>query len=196
MSCTSIDLKAYALGELDGRDKREAAAHVHGCGECRTELEGLRLTHMALMSLRDEEPPRRIAFVSDKVFEPKWWQRMWQSAPAMGFASAMVLSGAILAHAWTRPAPVVHGAAAVDTAAIEQRVEARLNERLRVTVDRAVADVRRADEQKMTQLLAVSQRNYDLQRRADLAAMRGDIEMLGKINSRLYVAAANIEERP
>jgi hypothetical protein len=196
MSCTSIDLKAYALGELDDRGTREAAAHVHACSACRDELERLRLTHMALLSLRDEEPPRRIAFVSDKIFEPKWWQRIWQSAPAMGFASAALLSCAILVHAYTRPAPVVHTAQAVDAAAIEQRVEARLNERLNAELTRAVADVRRADEQKMTELLAATQKDYQLQRRADLAMLRGDMEMDRKMNSRLYTAAANIEERP
>jgi|SRR5579884_13013 len=196
MSCTSIDLKAYALGELDDRGTREAAAHVHTCNECRDELERLRLTHMALLSLRDEEPPRRIAFVSDRIFEPKWWQRMWQSAPAMGLASAALLSCAILVHAYTRPAPVVHTAPVADAAAIERRVEARLNERLSADLARAVADVRRADEQKMTQLLAATQRDNQLQRRADLAMLRSDMEMVGKMNTRLYTAVANIEERP
>lgn len=193
MSCTSIDLKAYALGELDDRATRDAAAHVHHCGECSDELERLRLTHSALLSLRDEEPPRRLAFVSDKIFEPKWWQRMWQSAPAMGFASAMVLSAAILVHAYTRPAPIVQQRpATVDTAAIEQQVETRLSARL----TEAVASVRRADEQKMTELLAVAQRNSELQRRGDLALIRSEMEMVGKMNSRLYVAASNIQERP
>src|SRR5438128_2082030 len=139
MSCSSIDLKAYALGELDDRGTRDAAAHVHACMECRDELERLRLTHMALLSLRDEEPPQRIAFVSAKIFEPRWWQRMWQSAPVMGFASALVLSCAILVHAYTRPAPVVHTAATVDAAAIEQRVEARLNQRVNAALAQAVS---------------------------------------------------------
>ncbi|HZU26659.1 MAG TPA: hypothetical protein VFA04_14130 [Bryobacteraceae bacterium] len=151
---------------------------------------------MALLSLRDEEPPRRIAFVSDRIFEPKWWQRMWQSAPAMGLASAALLSCAILVHAYTRPAPVVHTAPVADAAAIERRVEARLNERLSADLARAVADVRRADEQKMTQLLAATQRDNQLQRRADLAMLRSDMEMVGKMNTRLYTAVANIEERP
>ena len=34
----------------------------------------VRLTLDALSTLREEEVPRRIAFVSDKVFEPRWWQ--------------------------------------------------------------------------------------------------------------------------
>ena len=31
----------------------------------------------ALSTLREEEIPRRIAFVSDKVFEPRWWQKLF-----------------------------------------------------------------------------------------------------------------------
>src|SRR5579884_3143866 len=156
MSCSSIDLKAYALGELDDRGTRDAAAHVHTCNECREELERLRLTHMALLSLRDEEPPRRIAFVSDPVFEPKWWQRMWRSGPAMGFASAAMLSCAILLNAFSRPAPVTVVKApvpTVDTAAIEQRIESRVNHRLSAAVAQAVLQVKSADEQKMARVV-------------------------------------------
>ena len=44
-----------------------------------------------MLSLPDEEIPQRIAFVSDRVFEPSWWQTVWRSGPAMGFASAVLL---------------------------------------------------------------------------------------------------------
>jgi hypothetical protein len=43
--------------------------------------------------------PRRIAFVSDKVFEPRWWQRVFSP----NFAAACVIAGAILVHAFARP---------------------------------------------------------------------------------------------
>ena len=76
--------------------------HVRGCQSCREELDRLNLTRSALASLEDEEIPRRIAFVSDRVFEPRWWQTMWHSGPVMGFASAAVLAAAILVHGFER----------------------------------------------------------------------------------------------
>ena len=196
MSCSSIDVKGYALGELDERSSREAAAHVHACNECRCELERLKLTQTALLSIREEEPLRRLAFVSDKVFEPRWWQRMWRSAPAMGFASAALLSCAILVHAYTRPAVVAQKTAVVDTAGIERQVEARLDARLNAAVAEAVVLVRREGEQKTVETVAAAEQRFELQRRADLATFTDNLEMIRKQNSRLFVAANNIEERP
>jgi|SRR5581483_12445269 len=200
MSCSGIDLKAYALGELDQREARDAAAHARTCAECGAELERLQLTQRALLSLREEEPARRIAFVSDKVFEPSWWQRIWRPAPAMAFASALVLAGAILVHAWAMHPVVARQAPAVDTAAIEQRIEAkvnaRVNDRIGAAVIQAVAEARRADQQKMTQLLAASEQKYEFQRKADLATFADNMEMLQKQNTRLYTASANIEDHP
>ena len=74
MGCSSVDLKAYLLGELDRREKSGVEQHVVACGLCREELDALRSTHAALLSLPEQEVPQRIAFVSDKVFEPHWWQ--------------------------------------------------------------------------------------------------------------------------
>jgi len=193
MSCSAIDLKAYALGELDEPGTREAASHVHTCSECRNEYERLRLTETALRSLREEEPLRRLAFVSDKVFEPRWWQRIWHSAPAMGFASALLLSCAILAHAWARPRVLVQKYAPVDTAAIERQVEARVDARLNAAVTKAVVEVQRENEQKTAALLASVERRHELERRADLAAFADNMELFKKENNRLYMAAANVE---
>jgi hypothetical protein len=93
------------------------------------ERERLANTVAALQAVPDEEPPRRIAFVSDKVFEPKWWQKF----PAWGFASACALAAAILAHGYlarpvtrviTAQAPAV--SAPVDVKALEVQFEQRL----------------------------------------------------------------------
>ena len=105
MSCSSpspgVDWKAYALGELDSKDRALAEAHAATCSECRHELATIRLTLDSLSTLREEEVPRRIAFVSDKVFEPRWWQSFLRPS----FAGACVIALAILAHGWMRPAP-------------------------------------------------------------------------------------------
>ena len=95
MTCENFDWKAYALGELSPTDKREAESHASACPNCRTEIASLRLTLDAMATLKDEEVPHRIAFVSDKVFEPRWWQTLWNPT----FAAAALVAVAILAHA-------------------------------------------------------------------------------------------------
>jgi anti-sigma factor RsiW len=123
MSCEKYDWKAYALGELTGADAREAEGHTATCEGCREEMAHVRLTLDTLSALREEEVPRRIAFVSDKVFEPKWWQAFLKPS----FAAACVIAAAILAHGFMmRPA-------AADDAAIQARVDQ--------AVTKAVADV-------------------------------------------------------
>ena len=115
MGCSPYDLRDYFFGELSHEEHKAVDRHVASCAACREELENLRLTQSTLLSVREEEPPRRIAFVSDPVFEPSWWQRLWRSGPALGFASAAMLSAAILVHAFVPRPPAI---AAPVTAAI------------------------------------------------------------------------------
>ena len=70
MSCSPFDLRDYFLKELTDPQQRQVEAHVKNLPACREEMERLRMTEAALFSLRDEEIPQRIAFVSDKIFEP------------------------------------------------------------------------------------------------------------------------------
>jgi anti-sigma factor RsiW len=197
MTCSSIDLKAYVLGELPETERGLVAGHVRECASCGEELERLNLTHLALVSLRDEEAPRRIAFVSDKVFEPRWWRRIWQSGPAMGFASAAVLACAILAHGvltqgMTRPA-------AVDTAAVERRVSAEVNERLNAAVaqavNKAVSDAEATRKQESAALLADAEQKYEFQRRADLAEVAANLDIIRKEQARMFMASTGLEMR-
>jgi len=130
MSCERYDWKAYALGELAGNERREAEAHTATCEGCRDELGQMRLMLGTLGALREEEVPRRIAFVSDKVFEPRWWQAFWRPS----FAAACVIAAAILVHGYMmRPVvPVVNDAeiqAAVNRAVadVEQRNQEAVN---------------------------------------------------------------------
>ena len=86
------DWKAYLLGELGPEDRRQHEECAAACTDCRDELATLRVTLDALSTLREEEVPRRIAFVSDKVFEPRWTQRMWQSFLRPSFAAGAVIA--------------------------------------------------------------------------------------------------------
>jgi anti-sigma factor RsiW len=152
MSCSPYDLKDYAFGEL-GREERLAMdQHIAACAGCRDEVSALELTRTALLSVTDEEPPRRIAFVSDKVFEPRWWQKIWNSGPQLGFASACVLAGAIVLHGFApRQAPAQ--AQAPPVVAIDQaRIEAEVGRRVDDAVMKAVAA---AEERHATKLLDI-----------------------------------------
>jgi anti-sigma factor RsiW len=123
------DWKAYVLRELDSDAARQAEAHLATCSICHEEVATLRLTLDTLSTLREEEIPRRIAFVSDKVFEPRWWQRVFSPT----FAAAALVAAAILVHGAMRP-----GQAQVDAAvttavnkAVSQ-VEARHTQEMQV----------------------------------------------------------------
>jgi hypothetical protein len=178
MSC-SIDLKAYALDEVTRQERGIVEDHVRGCQSCREELDRLNLTRSALALLEDEEIPRRIAFVSDRVFEPRWWQTMWRSGPVMGFASAVVLAAAILVHGFqARPA-------AVDAAQIEKQVESQMNARVQAAVSQAQAK-QSADFAKV---LDATERRFETQRQADLASFQQVDEYYHQKMARLEIAS-------
>ena len=115
------DWKAYVLRELGQDAHRQAEAHLATCSICHEEVATLRLTLDTLSTLREEEIPRRIAFVSDKVFEPRWWQRVFSPT----FAAGALVAVAILIHGSLRP-----GQAQVDAAITKAvaQVEARHTE--------------------------------------------------------------------
>jgi anti-sigma factor RsiW len=154
MSCSPFDLREYFLKELPDSGQREVDAHLRNCQSCREELERLRLTEAALFSLRDEEIPQRIAFVSDKIFEPspwrRWWGAFWGSSARLAFASAGMLSVAILVFA-LRPAgqiAVVPGAPrTVQTAAVsDSEIQARIDAAVAKAV--GLAEVRQMEKTK------------------------------------------------
>ena len=160
MSCSPFDLRDYFLKELTDPEKRQIELHVKGCAPCREELDRLRHTETALFSLREEEIPQRIAFVSDKIFEPSPWRRAWNgfwgSTARLGFASAALLSAAIVVFALTRPAPapavpVLTQTPAVSAAEIQQRIQSAVDQAVAVTearlekkMEQQNADVRQA----------------------------------------------------
>ena len=130
MSCESYDWKAYALGELSAKDRRDAEAHAGTCPVCRGQVAEERLMLDALSTLREEEIPRRIAFVSDKVFEPRWWQSFLRPS----FAAGVLIAGAILVHAFVRPPS--------DEAGLQARI------------DRAVTQMEQRDARQMEAVTA------------------------------------------
>ena len=161
MNCSPFDLRDYFLKELTEPQRRQVEAHVQSCQGCREELEQLRFTGLALSSLRDEEVPQRIAFVSDPVFPRSRWAAFWGSPARVGFAGAAMLSLAILTFsvAVTR-AP--HGAFSpsgfYSRAEVDQRIQ------------QAVAAAESRQEQKTTQLVHELVDRVDSERNSRLIA--------------------------
>jgi hypothetical protein len=194
MSCSTFDLKAYFLGELPEGERRVVEGHLADCQDCQEELDRLRLTETALLTVRDEEIPQRIAFVSDKVFEPRWWQALWNSGPRLAFASAAMLSMAILVYTFVRPAPSI-APAPVDTARIEALVQQEVGQRLEAAIAKAVAETEARQESKTAELVAAVEKRFELERKADLLAMQENFEVLQKRANVFLSASAELGGR-
>ncbi|MCC7176629.1 MAG: zf-HC2 domain-containing protein [Bryobacterales bacterium] len=136
MNCSEFDLKAYLLGEAGRAERSGVEDHLKGCPACREELERLRLTAAALAAVPEEEIPYRIAFVSDKIFEPKGWNWLWNSAPRLGFVSAAVLAAALLVHALARPATPP-----ADMTAMEERIRQQVVSRIEADLVPVIEDL-------------------------------------------------------
>jgi anti-sigma factor RsiW len=190
MSCSPFDLTDYFLKELDEPERRQVEAHVKSCIHCRQELDRLRVTQTALFALREEEVPQRIAFVSDKIFEPSPWRRAWESfwgsTARLGFASAAMLSTALVVFALTRPAPApsvaLHPSApAITPAEFRQQVQAAVTEAVAASearqekkFERRIADMR--------QLVQWAEMDSDLSLRQEMAVRRSSYEQTQAAN--------------
>jgi hypothetical protein len=156
MGCTEIDVRDYFFGELP-----EAEGHITACADCTAALGQLRATRTALLTLREEEPPQRIGFVSDKIFQPspvrRFFASFWLSGARLGFASAAMLSVALLVFS-IRPQPpkVVQVAA--------QQVD------VNAVVAKAVSAAMLEQEKKTHLLLEAADRKH--QEKEDALALR------------------------
>ena len=183
MSCSPFDLRDYLLDELAPPDRRQLEKHVDACSGCREELDRLQVTRAAVRSLPEEEIPQRIAFVSDRVFEPSPWRRaaraFWSSSARLGFVSAAMLSCALVVTALYRPAPAPAGPAPVSQAQ-SARVEADFERRLQDAVRTAVAESEARQAEKTARLIqAFEKRNY-IDRQGLLIAVSQNMEVLRK----------------
>jgi anti-sigma factor RsiW len=182
MSCSPNDLRDYFFGELADSERRQVELHVRSCSGCHEDLDRLRITHSTLLSLRVEEVPQRIGFVSDKVFEPslvrRLWLAFWGYSGRLGFASAAMLSVALVVFTFYRPAgaapPVA--AAQVDTA----KIEARVSERVGAAVEKAVAESEARQARKMAEVMAANERRFQEQRKADMEIVADGFSYLNK----------------
>lgn len=180
MSCSPFDLRDYFFGELGEVQRRQVDLHVRDCRGCHEEVERLRLTQSALLTVPEEEVPQRIGFVSDPVFEPsiggRLWHAFWGSAPRLGFASVAMLSAALLIITFFRPAAPAPVVASPDTAKIEQQVAARVD----AAVQKAVADSEARQEKKAAELLTAAETRFARQRALDVDTFRSELSYIDK----------------
>jgi hypothetical protein len=113
--------------------------------------------------------------VSDRVFEPRWWQTMWHSGPTMGFASAVVLAAAIVVHAAVPRPPAVPVNSGADAAVVRELSELKAQ--------------RAADLARFDQVLKATETRFEHQRQEDLATVQQAAEYYEKQFKRLEVAS-------
>jgi anti-sigma factor RsiW len=182
---SDIDLKAYLFGELSEEERRRVAAHLEKDPAAQAELSRLEATRAMLGFMQPEELPRRIAFVSDKVFEPTWFQRFFASGAQLGFASAALLALAIVGHGWlSRPA------GSVDTAAVRQVVASEVNARMN-EVARQVSVPGSGNEQvaKMTAVaIQQAEKKAEFDRAADRLTIEENFKLLRQMMNRDQLA--------
>lgn len=182
MSCSPFDLRDYFFGELAEPERRQLELHVRNCSGCHEDLDRLRITHSTMLALRDEEVPQRIGFVSDKVFEPslvrRLWLAFWGSSGRLGFASAALLSVALVVFSFYRPAGAAppSAAAQVDTA----KIEAQVTDRVGAAVEKAVAESEARQARKMAEVLAATERRFQERRKADMDNVADELSYLKK----------------
>jgi anti-sigma factor RsiW len=172
MSCSPFDLRDYYLKELTDPQQCQVEAHVKDCSACREELDRLHLTQAALFSLRDEEIPQRIAFVSDPVFEPsavhRWWTAFWGSPARLGFAAAAMLSAALLVSTLSR----------LSSAEVDRRIEQAVyasEARQTAKTTRLVHDLaQKADSEHNLRLVAESELEYTKKQEYALEVKEGE----------------------
>jgi hypothetical protein len=200
MSCSPYDLRDYLFDELAPAERTDVRAHVAACQSCEAELESLRLTQSALLTIRDEEIPQRIGFVSDKVFEPspfrRWLSGFWLSASRIGFVSAAMLSAAIFTLALR---PNVHNNAqpnaqpvAMSQTEIDQRIETVVNARLSQAVDTAVAKAVSESEdraQKRTNEILAASAKHVAAEQAEVKELKAELFYLHSVKNVATVSA-------
>jgi len=189
MPCANFDWKGFVLQEIPPAERRRMEEHLKSCAACRQEVEALGLTIVAVRQLPQQPIPRRLAFVSDPVFELPWWKRLWRMpAPVWGFAAACLVAAAIFAHGLLAPPPPP--VAQLDPAVLEKAVQAELEKQLPARVEAAVrTQLAPAVTQLETRLAAFEQR-VEAERRADLRDVTAAFELLQKRVNNVYLASA------
>jgi len=190
MSCSPFDLRDYYFKELPENQRKLTEVHVNSCASCREELDGLRGTEAALLTLPDEEIPQRIGFVSDPVFQPsalrRGWDGFWNSTARLGFVSAAMLSAALVVFSVSRPTPRIAGPSpTIARAALEADFSRRLND----AVQKAVADSEARQARQTQELLAAAEKRHELETQAMMVRVQEYLDVERKRMNTMILAS-------
>ena len=182
-------VRDYAFGEVPAPERAGVERHLAGCRDCSAELEGLRMTVASLRALPDQEIPQRIAFVSDKVFEPsplaRFFAGFWNSTARLGFASAALVAVAAIAISH-RPLPVAQVTPVPAAAAPAS------NSDIDAAVAKAVARVRAEDNAAFQTTLASLEERHKKEHQSLLVAVQENLDVMQK-RMGAYTSLASLE---
>ena len=190
MNCAPHDLKDLYFDDLSATESRAVREHLSQCAECAMEWEQLREVGIRLSALPEEEIPRRIAFVSDKIFEPspvaRWWQTFWMTGWHVGAMSAFVLAGAIVFHAYHQPVQIIREQVIAE-APTEAKADAGVTQ---AQIDRAVAQAVRTSEARYNAQLEKAVATNKVQIREYMERTQETLEAMDR-RSRVFTVASN-----
>lgn len=189
MTCAPFDLKDYLFGELTPADTEAVERHLVACAACHEELAALNATRSALLCIGEEEPLRRIAFVSDKVFEPRWWQKLFAAGPQVGFASAAMLALAIVFHAIHTPAAPPVPAPVAQAQVDQKALDAEIASRVAVAVEKASVEVEARETEKLLQIVNTRLAQSDRRSETQLSYLAQYLERMYKQNGKVRRAS-------
>lgn len=188
---TCPDIRALLFDNLPEAEKERLRGHVAGCEACQVETERLKATTLALRSVADEEPPIRIRFVSDRVFEPSWWQRLNPFAsPGLLAHTALALTtlaaaAILISMQWGYAARAKAQAQPLDQASFDQKVQQAVDVRLNGAVALAVREAEAHQDVKFRGMLA----EYQKQQKQDEQKLVQQVEAAWRYEDQLKTRA-------
>lgn len=184
-------LRDYFFDEMPAGERAAMEAQLAASPELRAELRQLEMTATALRMLPDQEPPRRIAFVSDKVLAPSWSSRAarWMFGAGPVLASAALSALAVFWVMTNRTAPVPSPSVVTRTQVTQDpgKVEALIRD--------AVAQSELRSTEKTKLLLADAERRHELERQQLLLNVQDTLNYWQKKMNVMQVASVDLGAR-
>lgn len=192
-SCSDVDLKAYILGESTAEESRAVKAHAVACAACGDELQRLRATQASLMCLREEELPRRIAFVSDREAAPAWWQirRLLPNFAVPAMAALALIAAVAIPAMRTQPAALV---VQIAPPAAPANAETNVEKRIQAAVAKAVADSEARQQKQTAEMVAAADKRHNLELRSMQVSFEEGLRLQMKQLGTMYVALNRMDD--
>lgn len=196
------DLRDLVFGDSLGETPEAELHAISDHPERREELNRLLRLRESLLSLSEEEPPRRIVLATPPRGESRRWWGFGFGSPGWGFAGACALAAAIVFHAlWTPAAPRQFAQTATTSRVDSQPVtppseadEARIQAMVDARVAAAVAKVREeldtSHRQETARMVHAAEHRLRTEHEQELLQVREAMVYMNKQYGRQLVANA------